>query len=67
MLVLKMLLRISFMIQVTRVNFPKLNSMEAEGLEAAFFESEVFLALREMNGDKASRLDGFTSAFWQFS
>ncbi|RVW38449.1 hypothetical protein CK203_082390 [Vitis vinifera] len=38
---------------------------EAEALEMPFTEEEIFLALMEMNGDKAPGLDGFTVAFWQ--
>lgn len=35
--------------------------------EEAFSESEIFLALREVNGDKALGPDGFTVGFWQDS
>ena len=42
-----------------------LNHSEAEALEMPFTEEEIFLALMEMNGDKALGLDGFTVAFWQ--
>ncbi|RVW98661.1 putative ribonuclease H protein [Vitis vinifera] len=34
-------------------------------LEAPFSEEEVFGALSDLNGDKASGSDGFTMAFWQ--
>ena len=41
------------------------NHSEAEALELPFTEEEIFLALMEMNGDKALGPDGFTVAFWQ--
>ena len=34
-------------------------------LELLFPESEVLVALMDMNGDKAPGPDGFTLAFWQ--
>ena len=42
-----------------------LNHSEAEALETPFTEEEIFLALMEMNGDKAPSLNGFIVAFWQ--
>ncbi|RVW41827.1 hypothetical protein CK203_108407 [Vitis vinifera] len=39
---------------------------EATRLEEMFFVEEVFLALSELNGDKALGPDGFSLAFWQF-
>ena len=39
---------------------------EATRLEEMFFVEEVFLALSELNGDKAPGPDGFSLAFWQF-
>ena len=42
-----------------------LSLQEAESLELPFSEEEVRSALMEMNGNKASGLNGFTVAFWQ--
>lgn len=43
----------------------RLNSNEAEVLELPFTKEEIYSALMEMNGDKASGPNGFTVAFWQ--
>ena len=48
------------------LNFSRLNDMEVLSLEVPFTEDEVHVALVDLNGDKAPRLDGFTTAFWQF-
>ncbi|RVW29523.1 Transposon TX1 uncharacterized 149 kDa protein [Vitis vinifera] len=40
--------------------------MDNEGLEWSFLEEEVIKALSKLKGDKASRPDGFSSAFWKF-
>ena len=42
-----------------------LNHSEAEALETPFTEEEIFLALMEMNRDKAPSPNGFIVAFWQ--
>ena len=47
--------------------FSRLGDREALSLEVSFTEEEVFLALLDLNGDKAPRPDGFTVAFWKFS
>ena len=47
--------------------FSKLEDQEAVRVEKPFTENEVFFALRELNGEKAPRPDGYTVAFWQFS
>ncbi|RVX10791.1 LINE-1 retrotransposable element ORF2 protein [Vitis vinifera] len=39
---------------------------EAARLEESFSGDEVFLALSDLNGDKAPGPDGFSLAFWQF-
>ncbi|RVW78982.1 Exonuclease 1 [Vitis vinifera] len=46
-------------------HFPIL--LDGEGLEEAFTKEEVFSALSDLNGDKASGPDGFSLSFWQFS
>lgn len=46
------------------LNFSHLNFMDAKGLEEAFFEIEVLLTLRELNGDKGLGPDEFRIAFW---
>ena len=47
--------------------FATLSPKEASSLELSFREDEVFTAIKEMDGDKASGPDGFTRAFWQAS
>ena len=47
--------------------FSKLEEREVVSLELPFTEEEVVSALRELNGEKASGPDGYTTAFWQFS
>ena len=49
------------------LDFSKLDEMEAVRLEMPFTEEEVRLTLKEMNGEKAPRPNGFNAAFWQFS
>ena len=44
--------------------FATLSPEEASSLEFPFREEEVFTAIKEMDGDKASGPDGFTMAFW---
>ena len=43
----------------------QISQQEAETLERPFSEDEIYVALMEMNGDKAPGPDGFTMAFWQ--
>ena len=49
------------------LTFARINEGEASNLERPFTEEEVFLALSDLNGDKALGPNGFTIAFWQFS
>ena len=44
-----------------------LGGEDAAMLEVQFSEEEVFCALLDLSGDKASSLDGFSMAFWQFN
>ena len=46
--------------------FDRIGSEEATRLEEMFSMEEVYLALSELNGDKAPGPDGFPIAFWQF-
>ena len=45
------------------LDFDRLGDEDTARLEVAFSEEEVFLALCELNGDKALRLDGSLSLF----
>ena len=47
------------------LSFSRMTEVEAASLEEPFTKEEVKAALIEMNGDKASNPDGFTTAFWQ--
>ena len=49
------------------LSFYSLNDQEAAILEEPFLEEEIVGALKDLNGEKALGLDGFTGAFWQFS
>ena len=54
-----------------RPNFPSvsLSDIELENVikvEEPFTKEEVFVALFELNGNKAPGSDGFSMAFWQF-
>ena len=53
--------------EIDGLPFASLNPEEASSLEVPFREEEVFIALNEMDGDKAPGPDGFTLAFWQDS
>ena len=53
--------------EIEGLSFTSLNSEEVGSLEVPFREEEVFIALNEMDGDKASGPDGFTLAFMQYS
>ena len=46
--------------------FDRIGSEEATRLEEMFSMEEVYLALSELNGDKAPGPNGFPIAFWQF-
>ena len=48
------------------LEFDRIGVEEAAKLEETFSVEEVFLALSELNGDKAPGPDGFPLAFWQF-
>lgn len=52
---------------VEGLNFSRLNGLESGSLESSFSELQIFSALKDLNGDKASGLDGFTMAFCQQS
>ena len=47
--------------------FSTLSPKKASSLELPFREEEVFIALNEVDGDKAPSPDGFSIAFWQAS
>ena len=49
------------------LNFRRINEAEVERLETPFIVDEVFIALSNLNGDKAPSPNGFTLAFWKFS
>ena len=49
------------------LDFDRIDVEEAARLEEVFTGKEVFSALSDWNGDKASDLDGFSLSFWQFS
>ncbi|RVW65596.1 putative ribonuclease H protein [Vitis vinifera] len=51
---------------VDNLEFDSIGVEEAARLELMFTVEEVFLALSELNGDKAPGPDGFTLAFWHF-
>ena len=46
------------------LEFDSIGVEEAARLEEMFSVEEVFLALSELNGDKAPGPDGFPIAFW---
>ncbi|RVW33333.1 putative ribonuclease H protein [Vitis vinifera] len=48
------------------IEFDSIGDEEAARLEESFSGDEVFLALSDLNGDKAPGPDGFSLAFWQF-
>ena len=48
------------------LEFDRIGVEEAARLEEMFSVEKVFLALSELNGDKAPGPDGFPLAFWQF-
>lgn len=52
---------------VEGLNFSRLNGLGSGSLESSFSELQIFSALKDLNGDKASGLDGFTMAFCQQS
>lgn len=49
------------------LSFMKLDPVEVNELEKAFSKEELTIALKELNGNKAPRLDGFIGALWKFS
>ena len=51
--------------EIDRLPFATLSHEEVGSLELPFREDEVFIALNEMDGDKAPGPDGFSLAFWQ--
>ena len=53
--------------EIDGLPFATLSPEEASSLELPFREEEVFTAIKEMDGDKASGPNGFTMAFWQAS
>ena len=48
------------------LDFNRIGDEEAARLEEVFSEDEVFLALSDLNRDKAPGPDGFPLSFWQF-
>ena len=50
---------------IGRLQFDQISQQEAENLEMPFSEDEIYVALMEMNEDKAPGPNGFTMAFWQ--
>ncbi|KAL6327359.1 hypothetical protein AAG906_018961 [Vitis piasezkii] len=52
---------------LSRLQCETLENMDACVLEVQFTEEEVYDVLLGCNGDKASGLDGFSMAFWQFA
>ncbi|RVW65755.1 LINE-1 retrotransposable element ORF2 protein [Vitis vinifera] len=48
------------------IEFDSIGDEEVARLEECFSGDEVFLALSDLNGDKAPGPDGFSLAFWQF-
>ena len=51
---------------MSSLEFDSIGREEAARLEEMFSLEEVYLALSELNGDKAPGPDGFPIAFWQF-
>ena len=51
---------------MSSMEFDRIKSEEAVRLEEMFSMEEVYLAISELNGDKAPGSDGFPIAFWQF-
>ncbi|RVW88789.1 Transposon TX1 uncharacterized 149 kDa protein [Vitis vinifera] len=51
---------------MSSMEFDRIGSEEAARLEEMISMEEVYLALSELNGDKAPGPDGFLVAFWQF-
>ena len=49
------------------LTFQRITKDEAARLEIPFTVDEVFIALSNLNGDKAPGPDDFTLAFWKFS
>ena len=47
--------------------FVSLTLEEAGSLEVSLKEDEIFIALNELNGEKAPSPNGFSLAFWQAS
>ena len=51
---------------IDRLSFEGLDSSEVEKLKLTFLEEEVFVALFNLDKDKALGLNGYTIAFWFF-
>ena len=51
---------------ISSLEFDRIGREEAARLEEMFSLEDVYLALSELNGDKAPGPDGFPIAFWQF-
>ena len=58
---------LSWRAKLDGLSFSTLNPNDARNLELPFREEEVFTALNDMEGDKATGPNGFTLAFWQDS
>ena len=52
---------------ISSLSFKEIGGDVATKLEDPFSIEEVFVALSNLNGDKAPGPDGFSIAFWQFS
>ena len=47
------------------LDFPRISGDNVDWLEKPFEESEVLEVIKEFNGDKSPRPDGFSMAFFQ--
>jgi hypothetical protein len=54
-----------FLETVDGLSFVSIDAHESIWLEREFKEKEVWDVVRDLNGDKALGLDGFTMAFFQ--
>ena len=54
-------------LSIKNMSFNSLDVQDATKLEDLFVEEEVFVALFDLNGNKAPGPNGFSMAFWHFS
>ena len=52
---------------INKPSFDALGDQDATNLEVLFSKEEVFMALSDINGDKAPSPNSFPMTFWQFS